>query len=159
MVGPHLQRLGDGQVADEAAALEQHAGAAAYLRPVPDRVPAQHAHLTGGGGRESLDDLHRGGLAGPVDAEQGVDGAPGDREVHAAHGGEGVGAGAVGAGEVAHLDGEVRAGRCVQAVLWSWPQPSGAASPAAVPRVTGSPCGLHGKPVTNLMRGVVGSPP
>ena len=72
---PHLQRLAHGQVGDEAAALQQHAGAAAYGGPVGDRVQPEHRHLPGAGRGEPLDHLEGGGLAGTVDAEQGVDGA------------------------------------------------------------------------------------
>ena len=76
---PLAQRLADGQVAGEAAALEQHAGAAPDLGAVGDRVQPEHADLTGRRGRQPFDHLERRGLAGAVGAEQRDDRSGGRR--------------------------------------------------------------------------------
>ena len=83
---PLAQRLADREVAREAAALQQDAGATADRGAVGDRVQPEHADLTGGRGGQPFDHLQRRGLAGAVGAEQRGDRAGRDVEVDAAHG-------------------------------------------------------------------------
>ena len=81
---PLAQRLADREVAGEAAALQQDAGAAPDRGAVGDRVQPEHADLTAGRGGQPFEHFERRGLAGAVGAEQGGDRAGRDVEVDAA---------------------------------------------------------------------------
>jgi hypothetical protein len=81
--GEQLQRLADAQAVRHAEALKLDADASSQLVAVGVGIQPEHAHLAVAAAPEPLEALDRGGLAGPIGAEQPEDLTGSDLKVDA----------------------------------------------------------------------------